>query len=89
MLVDADVECLHVDIADVQRRRQELERVDVYAELVETDKSRLVVGFHDGERVDVQFVSERIEEYILDGDGPANHFFGVVLDVAAGYLWAN
>ena len=86
MLIDADVERFHVDVADVQRSCQELERVDVDAELVEPDKTCLVVCFHDGKRVDVHFVSERIEENILDGDGSTNHFLGVVFDVAAGYL---
>ena len=82
MLRDADVERLHVDVADVQRSREEFQRVDVHAELVERDEACLVVRFHDGKRIDVQDIGEWIQADVLDGDASANHFLGVLFDVA-------
>ena len=89
VLIDADIEGLHVDVANVQRSCKEFERVDVDAELVEPYKPRLVVCLHDGERIDVENVGERIQADVLDGDASTNHFLGVVLDVATGYLWGH
>ena len=82
MLLDAHVKRLHVDVANVERPRKELHRVDVDAELLECDKGRLVVRFHDRERVYVQDVGERVQADVLDGDASANHFLGVLFDVA-------
>ena len=86
MLLDAHVKRLHVDVANVERPRKELHRVDVDAELLECDKGRLVVRFHDRERVYVQDVGERVQADVLDGDASANHFLGVLFDVATGNL---
>ncbi len=86
MLRGANIEGLHVDVADVKRSREELERVDVHAELVERDKAGLVVRFHDRERIYVQDVGERVQADVLDGDASANHFLGVLFDVATGNL---
>ena len=85
----ANVKSLHVDVANVQRSRDELERVDVHAELVECDKFCLVVGFQDGKRIDIENVGERVQADVLDGDASTDHLLGVFFDVAAGNLWPN
>ena len=85
----ANVKSLHVDVANVQRSRDELERVDVHAELVEGDKFRFVVCFQDGERIDVKNVGERVQADILDGDASTDHLLGMLFDVAAGDFRSN
>ena len=89
MLCGANVERLHVDVANVKRSRDELERVDVHAELVEGDKFRLVIRFQDGERIDIENVGERVQANVLDGDAATDHLLGVLFDVATGNLWPN
>ena len=86
VLRDARVKPFQVYFANLGRARKELERVDVHAELFECDKGRLVVVFHNGKRIDVQDVGERVEADVLDGDASADHFFGMIFDIAAGYL---
>ena len=89
VLRGANVKRFHVNVANVQCSRDELERVDVHAELVEGDKFRFVVCFQDGERIDVKNVGERVQADILDGDASTDHFLGMFFDVAAGDFWPN
>ena len=86
VLRGAHIERFHVDIANVQRSRDKLQRIDVHAELVECDKFCLVVGFHDCQSIDIQNIGERVQADVLDSDASTNHLFGMFFDVAAGNL---
>ena len=90
LLRHVDIESLHVDFAHGGGLRDDLERVDIDAELLERDERCCSVLFHEGELVDIHGERHRVQAHAFDGDLSTDEFFGmgddVVLDESRGEL---